>query len=154
MDKTIRSTMQKTAILDFLKKHTGDHLPADDILTGLYNSGIKVGKATVYRYLNQLEKNGMVKKYTVSPSAPACWQYIGEHLNCMSHYHLMCLNCGGIVHVDSDILREFNKSMLNKVGFAIDDTKTVFYGLCNDCRQIKPTNESNYQSEQPKNSKL
>ena len=41
-----------------------------------------------------------------------------------------------------------------KVGFAIDDTKTVFYGLCNDCRQIKPTNESNYQSEQPKNSKL
>ena len=131
-----RQTRQKTLILDYIQSKKDVHVRAEDILEGLKEKGEPVGKATVYRFLKVLEDEGMIRKYTLSDKMPACFQYVGNHPECRSHYHLMCSQCGEVIHVDSPQIRGFMDEILQTKGFCVDEGKTVFYGLCKDCRKL------------------
>lgn len=132
-EKVNRQTRQKAVILKYMKENKDIHLKAEDILDGLKTQGEAVGKATVYRFLKVLEDEGMIRKYTLCDKVPACYQYTGDHPECKKHYHLMCSRCGAIVHIDSPALRCFMSEVLEQEGFVIDESKTVFYGLCRQC---------------------
>lgn len=132
-EKANRRTRQKAVLLQYMQAHKDVHLKAEDILEGLQRSGEAVSKATVYRFLKALEDEGMIRKYTLSDKVPACYQYTGDTPECKKHFHLMCSRCGMVVHADSPALRCFMEEMLEKEGFVIDESKTVFYGLCSQC---------------------
>ena len=132
-DKFQRNTHQKAVILDFIKARGGEHIRAEDILDGLETAGEHVGKATVYRFLKALESEGQIRRYTISDKVPACYQYIGNTPECQQHCHLMCSCCGRLIHVESPTIRTFAAETLRQEGFAIDEGKTVFYGICKDC---------------------
>jgi Fur family peroxide stress response transcriptional regulator len=56
------------------------------------------------------------------------------------HPHLVCFRCGRIVDIGGDwseTLRSFPDSEGTELesGFSIDHRRTVFYGLCGDCRE-------------------
>ena len=129
------NTKQKTIILDVLEKNR-NHITADDLITLLSSSGEKVGRATVYRFLHELENQGKVKKYTMGEKNTAYYQYIGDS-SCHGHYHLMCDVCGKLEHLDHLVADAFAKSAMEKYGFEIDCSKTVFYGKCKDCTEAK-----------------
>lgn len=133
-ERVNRQTKQKAVILEFMKAHKNEHIRAEDILSGLEKQGEPVSKATVYRFLKALEDEGMIRRYTLSDKAPACYQYMADTPECRRHYHLMCSKCGAIVHMDSPTLRSFMDEALKNEGFTIDECKTVFYGLCRDCK--------------------
>ena len=128
-----RGTRQKALILDCLKKTEGEHVTAEELVDRLKSAGTPVGKATVYRYLGELEDGSRVRRYLAPENGPACYQYLGENSICNQHYHLLCEACGNIVHFDSDSLEKVFKQLGRKNGFSIDQTKTVFYGACRDC---------------------
>lgn len=136
-EKGNRRTRQKAVILEYIKANKDIHLKAEDILDGLKAQGEAVSKATVYRFLKALEDEGLIRKYTLCDKVPACYQYVGDRPECRHHYHLMCSRCGTLVHVDSPALRCFMQETLEKEGFEIDESKTVFYGLCRLCREAK-----------------
>ena len=130
--KTSRNTKQKQVVIEFLKKQN-EHVTAEDVILNLRNGNIPVGKATVYRILKQLEENGRVKRYHLTDGARACYRYIREDSTCNEHSHLMCRDCGGVVHFKSEPLMQVTRNLERSEGFVIDDRKTVFYGKCKMC---------------------
>ena len=129
----IRNTRQKALILECMKKNTHKHITVDDVYAILKEGEEPVGRATVYRYLNQLESEGMVKKYSFMQKKGACFRYLGEKSKCREHYHLVCDVCGKISHIEDDALEKSLKEIQQTHGFCIDDTKTMFYGTCKGC---------------------
>ena len=136
-EKLQRNTHQKTAILDYMKAHRDSHIRAEDIISDLQSQGETVGKATVYRFLKALESEGQIRRYTISDKIPACYQYVGDHPECREHCHLMCTRCGRLIHVENPIIIAFTKQTMDEDGFLIDESKTVFYGLCRECRETE-----------------
>ena len=134
-DKFQRNTHQKAAILDYIKAHGDRHIRAEDIIVDLEALGEPVGKATVYRFLKALENEGQIRRYTISDKVPACYQYIGDQPECLEHCHLLCTRCQKVIHVENTLIKRFVSETLDGDGFLIDESKTVFYGLCRECRK-------------------
>lgn len=128
------NTKQRNEILDFLKSNASRHLTVDDITSALSAAGSAVGKTTVYRYMEKLANEGRVRKYFVSNSQSACYEYFDENSRCGAHYHFKCNACGHLLHIDCAMMDTVFEHMLLHHGFEADNTKTVIYGLCKNCR--------------------
>lgn len=126
-------TKQKVIILDLLQKNKSIHMTVEQMLTTLKNEHTPVGKTTLYRFLDTMIECGEVKKYTLD-NMTSCYQYIGnEKVN--NHYHLKCNCCGKITHVDDPYINKMNVKIEKKCDFKIDQSRTVFYGLCKECQE-------------------
>ncbi|MBO5286857.1 MAG: transcriptional repressor [Clostridia bacterium] len=125
------STKQREAILDFLKE-SNTHLTASDIISHLKEQGVKIGVATVYRALERLERDGVVKKMVVENGACACYQYL-DGRECTSHFHLKCIHCGGLIHLSCEFLEGMEKHIYKEHGFKVSSGRTVIYGICSKC---------------------
>ena len=123
-------TRQRDIILDLLKNNTQTHLSLDDICEMLKSSGEKVGSTTVYRYLEKLYAEGKAQKYVTDR---ARYTYVDN--NCREHFHLKCTECGSLLCADCDFLSGLSSHMQEHHGFDIAPSKTVFYGVCKNCRQ-------------------
>lgn len=133
-------TRQRGLILDCLVQNRGGHITADDVTRYLKEQGAPVGRTTVYRYLEKLVAEGVVQKFSAGPGGSACFQYNGcggEH----NHFHLKCVDCGKLIHLDCDHFLEVERHILKEHGFSIDNCRTVLYGHCEDCakKQGEPT---------------
>ena len=126
------NTKQKSQILEALANHP-NHVTAEEIIGILHSQGEKVGRATIYRFLRELEETGKVKKYTLGEKNTAYYQFLGSNTNCHGHYHLMCDICGKLEHLEPKVAEQFAKSALETYGFEIDCSRTVFYGKCKEC---------------------
>mgnify|MGYP001148932323 CR=1 FL=1 len=131
------NTKQRELILKCLSESDGEHIKAEDILDYLKSNDTPVGKSTVYRYLDALVEQNVVRKYTIEDGIGACYQFIGndEHSHCKEHYHLKCSSCGKLFHISCNFMDEINKHILDEHNFVVDNSKTVFYGLCEKCRK-------------------
>lgn len=127
-------TKQREMILACLQDNQNEHLTADEIYDILKRRELKVGKATLYRFLKLMEENGEIKKFRFSEKSAACYQYLGKNTVCNTHYHLMCEVCSKVIHIESRQLDNFIDSIEKDEQFQIDVKKTVFYGLCAKCR--------------------
>ena len=122
-------TKQKNAVLDYFRKNNTEHITALDISVNLKEQGVKIGTATIYRWLDKLVKEGTVKKYITENGA--CYQYSGEI--CKNHFHLKCTSCNELFHVDCSFLQNLAPHILNHHKFRVDNTRTVVYGICEKC---------------------
>jgi len=123
-------TKQKQLILECLKCNAENHMTADEIYFKLLENGNKVGIATIYRNLSSLTEEGKVKRFDIMPTA--CYQYIdGEQ--CKNHYHLKCVKCDKLYHVESPELDKLNKLIGDANEFCIDNQKIILYGKCKEC---------------------
>ena len=89
------NTKQREKILNFLKEKKDSNTTAEEILAYFNSKGENIGKSTVYRFLNNLVKENVIKKYMVEGRNCSCYQYI-EEKNCKEHYHLKCERCNKI----------------------------------------------------------
>ena len=125
------NTKQRQTILDFLMK-SNSHVTAAEIEKHLSDCGKKVGTATIYRYLNKLLAEGLVRKF--SSVDGACYQYIGNG-KCHTHYHFVCQSCNKLIHVECSALDTLSSHFFEKHGFKVDMGKTVFCGECSQCSE-------------------
>ena len=133
--KTGYQTKQKSQILAYFAAHSGDHITAAALLHALNQQGASIGAATVYRQLEKLEAEGLVRRYALDDRGSACWQYTGgENTVCRHHFHLKCTECGTLFHLDCGHLHEIADHVATEHGFQIDPARTVFYGICDQCR--------------------
>lgn len=130
------NTKQQDLVLSCLKKDSDAHLTAENIMIYLHEQGENVGLATVYRTLDKLVSNGTVMKYTVPNGQPACYKYADESVHGHDHYHLVCTECGKMIHLECKHLDSISSHILDEHGFSIDNFKTLFYGKCRECSGI------------------
>jgi len=127
------NTKQKENLLSFLIKNKNKHTNVREISIFLAGEGTPVGTATIYRQLEKLVEQGLVRKYTLNSSSGACFQYIENSDCCREHFHLKCTLCGKLLHIDCNYLTGINQHIAEHHGFAVDSSQTVFYGICSEC---------------------
>lgn len=127
------NTKQREKILKFLQENKNSNTTAEEIINFFNSIGEKVGKATVYRYLNNLVDENIVKKYMLEHKNCSCYQYIGDH-NCEEHFHLKCEKCDKIIHLECEEFNSIQSHIFNEHNFELDRCKTVLYGVCKECK--------------------
>ena len=131
--KSKYKTKQRECIVEFLKKNNEKHITADEIIEHFKTTDNPIGKSTVYRCLDNLLSENIVRKYVISERDGACYQYVEEQEQCVNHYHMKCTKCGRLYHLECDEVNELQEHILKHHNFKIDICKTVLYGLCKDC---------------------
>ena len=122
---------------EYLEKTEGEHVSAADIYEYFKSSGSNIGMTTVYRNLEKLVDRGEVAKYDLPGSDSSCFSFIGKDRKCKKPacYHLKCESCGKLIHMDCGEVSKLSDHIKEKHGFQIDVVRTIFYGLCEDCRR-------------------
>lgn len=130
------NTKQKGDVISYLEKNAGKHITASKIAMDMNNEGIHVGLTTIYRTLEKLVDEGVVNKYFVGENESACFEFIDKgssckHPNC---FHLKCEKCGKLIHLECNEMSHLIGHINNDHGFIVNPLRTIFYGLCNQCR--------------------
>lgn len=127
-------TKQRDLILNYFEENNDRHVTAEEVIDHLRKQGTSVGKSTVYRYLEKFVSQGIVRRFFIEEGCGACYQYCGDSKQCEEHFHLKCVSCGNLLHIQCDSLIEAEKNILNQHDFLIDNRKTVLYGICGSCK--------------------
>lgn len=123
------NTKQKQLIIDYLKDNSDKCLTVFDIKKHFEKSNIEIGQTTIYRCLDLLEKDNKVVKYVNSDCSS--YQYIED--DCHLHFHLKCIKCGNLIHLDCLELEKLESHIKGEHKFQIDNSKTIIYGICKIC---------------------
>lgn len=131
------NTKQRDELRAFLESVPGQHISAGDVCEYFKTIGRPIGMATIYRQLEKMVDEGIITKYSIDANTPACFEYLGEHLQNGTCYHCKCQVCGKLIHLQCQELPELQKHILEHHGFAIDPVRTVFFGVCQACAEGK-----------------
>ena len=127
------NTRQKSAIIKCVEGMNGEHFTVDSVCRRLSKKVDVVGRTTVYRCLEKLNEEGILRKYSTIAGESACYQYVGEKQHCHEHFHLKCEKCGSLIHMKCEELEGIAKHIKDHHGFSLDPLKTVIYGTCEGC---------------------
>lgn len=134
MSRSVYQTKQRRAVLAFLQSVPGTHVTARDVCLALRDSGI--GMATVYRSLEYLVETGLIHKYVIDESSPACYEYDADTFAARPDtFHFKCTRCGRLIHLHCRELAGIQSHLLAEHGLTMDPMRTVLYGLCESCRK-------------------
>lgn len=128
------NTNQRKLILAVIERNRGRHITAEEVHLVLIRAGSPVGKATVYRHFERLEKEGLLIRYAPVEGAGACWEYAGEPGEVPAHYHMKCESCGKLFCLDCTFLDTISNHFSEHHKFDLNRFRTVFYGICSECR--------------------
>lgn len=128
------NTKQREKILNYLKQNKESNVTADDILSYFEKNGENIGKATVYRFLNILVKENIIKKFILEDKKCSCFQFV-EDKQCNEHYHLKCEKCNKIIHLECEEFKNIQAHIAYEHKFKLDNIKTVLYGICENCNK-------------------
>lgn len=133
------STRQKRELLGFLQEHDLENFSVDDVVFRLQDRGAKIGRSTVYRYLESLAEQGSVRKYQNAQGITQ-YQHVQDDGRCARHFHMLCRHCGALLHVDCALMESLSKHIADKHGFLLDPMETVMVGVCARCAQSEEAN--------------
>ena len=126
-------TKQRTLILECIRNNNEKALTVDEICEELKKSGISVGRTTVYRYVDSLQKSGDVRRFSEEKGKSATYQYVDSNSSCHEHLHMKCTVCGKLVHLSCDFMSGVCSHLYEHHKFRVDNSKTTIFGICNSC---------------------
>ena len=79
-----------------------------------------------------------VAKYVVDGTSGACFEYTGgQQAEKESCYHCKCEKCGKLIHLHCEDVVKLEQHLMDSHGFRMDPCRTVFYGICEECRSTE-----------------
>ncbi len=133
-DKGHRITTIRKGVIKIFS-NTSIPLSANQIEQGLSKVDIHVNKATIYRELQFLLKNGFLTEVYLHSNEVA---YESSELK--HHHHLVCNKCGSIDNVTNCLAQKLEENIYKKKGFRIKKHMLEFYGTCAKCLGKKADN--------------
>ena len=121
-----RNTIQRQLILSAVKE-LDIHATAEQVVEHLAKTHPTIGRATVYRNLNQMAEAGELLRIG---SFHGATHY--DH-NCHEHYHFACNDCKKIFDVEGSLPDLFER-FKDTIGFDITDCNLSFGGICWECK--------------------
>ena len=122
-------TRNKAKIIKCLQDHSDRHLTIEQIKELLHD---QVPLASIYRNIDDLIDEGVVRKYVIDRNNSACYQYIGNG-NEHNHFHLLCSKCGKLIHLECHEVDHLISHIKEEHGFQVDISKVTLYGICPEC---------------------
>ena len=125
----LRYTQQRQSIWNEMCA-TDEHRDAEEIYLSLRNEGMSVSRATVYRTIDVLVKNNLVRKLELGDGRA---RY--EHKMDLEHHdHLICVQCGKIEEFMDETIEEIQETIVNDLGFKLIRHIHQLFVICNNCR--------------------
>jgi Fur family transcriptional regulator, ferric uptake regulator len=119
----------RTAVVEALARHDCA-VTALDLDDELRRRKPPVGRASVYRALEQLEELGLVQRLEVCRGT-AGYERIepdGHH-----HHHAICRDCGRMVPFEDSSLERAIGELSASISFEVTEHDVVLRGRCNRC---------------------
>jgi len=121
-----RITTSRRAILEtFLG--VGGHVTAEALTARVQVGQPDVHESTVYRFLDELERLGVVDHVHLG-HGPAVY-----HLAADAHHHLVCDGCGAVEEVPDEVFAELRGRLRAEFGFALQPRHFAVTGHCRSC---------------------
>lgn len=127
------NTEPKKLITMFLKQNKERHFTVEEISDAVCAEGNAVGKSTVYRQVAKLFETGEIRRFETEGKNSFVYQYAGRHADCDRHYHLKCVKCGRLIHMECRRLDEVREHITDEHDFIIGNGQAVLYGECVGC---------------------
>ena len=124
----LRYTHQRQAIWDELSA-SDEHRDAEEIYLALYNSGLKVSRATVYRTIDVLVKNNLVRKLDLGDGRA---RYENK-MDTAHHDHLICVQCGKIEEFMDNMIENRQEMIVQKFGYKLIRHIHQLFVICDEC---------------------
>ena len=125
----LRYTSKRQIVWDEICK-TDDHRDAEDIYFKIKTSGQKVSRATVYRTIDVLVKNNLVRKLELGDGR----NRYENKLDSSHHDHIVSIQCGRIDEFMDENIEKLQDKIAKKYQFKIVRHIQRLFGLCRDCR--------------------
>ena len=110
----LRYTSQRQAVWDEIKK-SEEHRDAEDIYLQLKSNNHNVSRATVYRTIDVLVKNHMVRKMDLGDGRSLFEPRIDDE----HHDHMICLDTGKIIEFFDEELEDLQDKIAEKHGYKV-----------------------------------
>jgi Fur family transcriptional regulator, ferric uptake regulator len=119
----------RTAVVEALAGHDCA-VTALDLEDELRRSKPAVGRASVYRALEQLEQLGLVQRIEVFRGTAGFERVdpTGHH-----HHHAICRDCGRMVPFEDSSLERALEQVAGEMSFDVTDHDVVLRGRCERC---------------------
>ena len=124
----LRYTHQRQAIWDELSA-SDEHRDAEEIYLALYNSGLKVSRATVYRTIDVLVKNNLVRKLDLGDGRA---RYENK-MDTAHHDHLICVQCGKIEEFMDNVIENRQEVIVENLGYRLIRHIHQLFVICDEC---------------------
>lgn len=119
-------TKQRQLILDAITA-SSTHPTADELFQEIRKSLPTISLATVYRNLNTLSADGVIRKIAM-PGMPDRFDW-----RMTVHDHLWCENCGRVF--DFTLPQALDQQIEKVSGMKVRSYTLVAQGLCQECRE-------------------
>lgn len=115
-----------------LLQGTGTHPTANWIYDRLKGEFPDLSLGNVYRNLNILQEQGLIRKIDFGST------YDRFDANTGPHYHFICERCGSIIDLDMPIMEELNRQVEARTSYTARKHRIEFYGVCDRCKREEP----------------
>jgi len=135
-NRGFRLTLPRQTILNVFNQNPR-HLSAEEVFSLVHRDYPNIGLATVYRALNLLTQTGLIHKFNFGDG---CSRYELISKSEEKYYHLICIQCGKIIHYsnprerEKEFIEEIEKRLLNDYRFKVNYYQIYFYGVCEKCQ--------------------
>lgn len=137
MQRGTYQTRQQEAVEMLFASREQECLTVDEAHQALMESGMDIGKTTVYRAIARLCETGRLRRYaphTHGESAHFQYNPCRE-----SHLHIRCIHCGRLAHLHCEEVDSFSHHLNDHHGFTLDESQTILYGCCKSCQTLQKT---------------
>ena len=124
----LRYTHQRQVVWDELSG-SDEHRDAEEIYLALYNSGLKVSRATVYRTIDVLVKNNLVRKLDLGDGRA---RYENK-MDTAHHDHLICVQCGKIEEFMDNVIENRQEVIVENFGYRLIRHIHQLFVICDEC---------------------
>jgi len=125
-------TRQRAAVLAAIEE-AGCALEPAEILKLARGQCPELGLATVYRAMEALNDNGMIRRVHTSKGCAGVAQARAEH----GHY-VICTECGRVSEFSSCDVAALERGAARETGFSITAHFVELAGTCSDCQRPSP----------------
>ena len=119
------TTSRRTILETFLGD--GGHVTAEALTARVQAAQPDVHESTVYRFLDELERLGVVDHVHLG-HGPAVY-----HLATDTHHHLVCDRCGTVVEVPQEVFAGLRARLQEDFGFSLRPRHFAVTGRCQAC---------------------
>ena len=123
-----RQTAPRRAIASLVASLDGPFTSAQ-VVDGAAAQDLHVGRATVFRTLDALERSGAIERIDLPSGEHAYVACAPAH-----HHHVVCSTCGRTAEVADGDLSAIVDRIGRRTGFRIDAHRLELFGLCPTCR--------------------
>jgi Fur family ferric uptake transcriptional regulator len=127
-----RLTEPRRALAQLIVEQAG-HFTAAELVAATRARRLGIGRATVFRTLEALERLKVVERIDL-PSGEHAW------VGCerAHHHHVVCSRCGRTSEIRDAGLLALVGEVAARTGYRVDDHRIELFGLCPACLAAEP----------------